>query len=158
MGNKKITIIIFSGELDKALAAFNIATGAATMGMDVTMFFTFWGLNIIRKDQKPKSKGVLKKLLSLMNKGGTKHLPLSRFHMLGIGQKMMRKLMKDSKIPSVDEMIVVAKELSVKFVACTTTMGLMDITKETLIEEVDAFAGVATYIDEAKDGQINLFI
>ena len=157
--SEKITLVLFSGELDKALAAFNIAIGAASMGMEVSMFFTFWGLNIIKKNEGSiKSKGIMRKMLNLMNRGGSKRLPLSRFHMLGLGKWMMGKLMRQSKMPSIQEMIAMSSEMGVKFIACTTTLGMMGITKETLIPEVDRFAGVATYLAEARESKVNLFI
>lgn len=156
---KKLTIIVFSGELDKALAAFNLAIGAASSGMDVTMFFTFWGLNVIKKNGGAiKSKGLMRKMLNSMNRGGSKRLPLSKFHMLGLGKWMIGKLMRDIKFPSADELLHMAKDLGVRFIACTTSMGMMGIGKDAFIPEVDAFAGVATYLAEAGEGNINLFI
>jgi peroxiredoxin family protein len=156
---EKVTLAVFSGEMDKALAAFNIAIGAAAMGMEVSMFFTFWGLNIIKKNERPiKSRGLMRKMLNFMNRGGSKRLPLSRFHMLGLGKWMMGKLMKDASFPPVDELIATAREAGVKFIACTTSMGIMGITKDDFITEVDSFAGVATYLAEAREGRVNLFI
>ncbi len=156
---EKITIIVFSGDLDKALAAFNLAIGAAAMEMKVTMFFTFWGLNVIGKDKKvSKAKGMMRKMLNLVNRGGAKRLPLSRLNMGGLGGSMMKKLMKDSKIPSLEEMIRMAHEMGVEFIACTTSMGMMGILREDLIPEVARLAGVATYLGEAGEGKINLFI
>ncbi len=156
---EKMTIIVYSGEMDKALAAFNLAIGGATSGMEVTMFFTFWGLNIIKKNEGSiKSKGIMRKMLNFMNRGGSKRLPLSKFHMLGIGKWMMKKLVKDINFPQLPELIALAKELGVKFVACTTTIGLMGISKDAFIPEVDSFAGVATYLAYAKESKINLFI
>ena len=156
---EKVTLVVFSGEMDKALAAFNIAIGAASMGMEVSMFFTFWGLNIVKKNQGPiKSRGIMRKMLNFMNRGGSKRLPLSKFHMLGLGKWMMGKLMRDAKFLSLDELIATAREAGVKFIACTTSMGIMGISKEAFIPEVDSFAGVATYLAEAKEGKVNLFI
>ncbi len=156
---EKVTLVIFSGEMDKAQAAFNIAIGAASMGMEVSMFFTFWGLNIIRKnDGQVKSRGIMRKMLNFMNRGGSRRLPLSRFHMLGIGKWMMGKLMRDAKVPPLSEMIAMAHTAGVKFIACTTSIGLMGLSKESFIPEVDSFAGVATYLAEAKAGKVNLFI
>ena len=156
---EKVTLVVFSGEMDRALAAFNIAIGAVSMGMEVSMFFTFWGLNIIKKDEGPiKSKGIMRKMLNFMNRGGAKRLPLSKFHMFGLGKWMMGKLMRDAKFPSVGEMIVLAKQSGVKFIACTTTMGMMGISKEAFIPEVDSFAGVATYLAEARESKVNLFV
>ncbi len=156
---EKVTMVVFSGELDKALAAFNIAIGAASSGMDVSMFFTFWGLNVIKKNQGPiKSRGIMRKMLNFMNRGGPKRLPLSRFHMVGLGKWMMVRLMRDSKFPSLDEMIGLAREMGVKFMACTTSMGMMGITREAFIPEVDSYCGVATYLSEAREAKLNLFI
>ncbi|MBM4445279.1 MAG: hypothetical protein FJ020_08270 [Chloroflexi bacterium] len=156
---EKVTLIMFSGDMDKAMAAFNIAIGAASMGMEVSIFFTFWGLNLLKKNEGPiRSPGIMRKMLNVMNRGGSKRLPLSRFHMLGLGKWMMGKLMKESKSPSVQELLTLAHQSGVKFMACTTTMGIMAISKEALIPEVDSFAGVATYLAEAREGKINLFI
>ena len=156
---EKMTIIVFSGEMDKALAAFNLAIGGATSGMEVTMFFTFWGLNVIKKNEGSiKSKGIMRKMLNFMNRGGAKRLPLSKFHMLGMGRWMMKKLMKDVNFPQVEELMAIAKEFGVKFIACTTSMGMMGITKEAFIPEVDSFVGVATYLAYARESKINLFI
>ncbi|MCX6004766.1 MAG: DsrE/DsrF/DrsH-like family protein [Chloroflexi bacterium] len=156
---EKMTLILFSGEMDKALSAFNIAIGGASAGMEVTIFFTFWGLNVIKKNEgSSKSKGVMRNMLNLMNRGGAKRLPLSKFHMAGVGKAMMLGLMKDINFPQVDELLSMAKELGVKFIACTNTMGMMGISKEAFIPEVDSFAGVATYIADARESKINLFI
>ena len=155
----KVTIVMFSGELDKALAAFNIATTAAAMGSEVTMFFTFWGLNVIKKAGAGRgASGVMRKMLNWMNKGGSHRLPLSRFHMLGVGTWMMKKLMRESKMPQLQEMVEMARKLGVKFVACTNSCSLMDLTDQDVIPGVDRFAGAATYLGEAREGTVNLFI
>jgi peroxiredoxin family protein len=156
---EKVTIAMFSGDMDKALAALNIAIGAASAGMEVSMFFTFWGLNIIKRNEGSiKSKGLMRKMLNFMNRGGSKRLPLSKFHMLGLGKWMMARLMKDTRSPSVEELLALAKEMGVQFIACTNTMGMMGVSKDAFIPEVDRFAGVATYLAEAKEGKVNLFI
>ena len=156
---EKVTLVMFSGELDKALAAFNIAIGAASMGMEVSMFFTFWGLNIIKRNEGgDKSKGIMRRMLNFMNRGGSKRLPLSKFHMFGMGTKMMKQLMKDVNFPQLDELMAMAKEMGVKYIACTTSMGMMGLGKEAFIPEVDSYAGVATYLAEAREGKVNLFI
>lgn len=156
---EKVTLVVFSGELDKVLAAFNIAIGAASSGMEVSIFFTFWGLNVIKRNEGPlKSSGVMRKMLNFMNRGGPKRLPLSKFHMFGLGKWMMTKLMKESKLPSLDEMITLATGMGVKLMACTTSMGMMGISKEAFIPEISSYCGVATYLSEARDSKINLFI
>ena len=155
----KVTIVLLSGDMDRAMAAFIIATGAAAMGMQVTVFFTFWGLNTIRrKGAASSAKDWLRRMFGLLNKGGADSLPLSRFHFWGLGTKMMQKVMKQNRMPGVPELMETALDLGVRFIACTTTMGLMGITKDTLIEGIDQFAGVTTYLAEAKHGSVNLFI
>jgi peroxiredoxin family protein len=155
----RVTIVLLSGDLDRAMAAFIIATGAAAMGMQVTMFFTFWGLNTIRrKGASSSASDWLRRMFGFLNKGGADQLPLSRFHFGGLGTRMMRKVMKQNRMPGVPELMETAQDLGVRFIACTTTMGLMGISKETLIEGIDQFAGVTTYLAEAKQGSVNLFI
>jgi peroxiredoxin family protein len=156
---ERVTIVLLSGDLDRAMAAFIIATGAAAMEMRVTMFFTFWGLNTIRrKGATSAAKDWLRRMFGLLNKGGAESLPLSRFHFGGLGTRMMQKVMKQNRMPGVPELMQTALDLGVRFIACTTTMGLMGITKDTLIEGIDQFAGVTTYLAEAKQGSVNLFI
>ncbi|MBC8263553.1 MAG: DsrE/DsrF/DrsH-like family protein [Anaerolineales bacterium] len=156
---ESVTIVVFSGELDKALASFNIATTAAAMGMDVTMFFTFWGLNVIKKNEGPlRSRGLMRKMLNWMNRGGSKRLKLSRFNMLGLGARMIKKLMREDKMPSIEELIAQANRLGVKLIACTTSMGMMDLGEDAFIPEVDSFAGAATFLGQARKGTVNLFI
>ena len=156
---EKVTLVVFSGEMDKALSAFNIAIGAASMGMEVSMFFTFWGLNILKKNKgSSKSQGLMRKMLNFVNRGGSNRLPLSKFHMMGFGTWMMKRLMKDANSPQLDELIATAREMGVKFIACTTSIGIMGLGKEVFIPEIDSFAGVATYLAEAKEGKVNLFI
>jgi len=155
----KLTLIVFSDNLDKALAAFNIATGAASMGMEVSIFFTFWGLNILRKKKEvSKPKNFIKKIFKKINKGGYDKLKLSKFHMFGIGTFLMKNLMKESNIPSIKEMLSLAKNLGINIIACNTTMEIMGIKREDLIPEVNEIAGVATYLSKAKDSKINLFV
>lgn len=154
-----VTIVLLSGDMDRAMAAFIIATGAAAMGMRVTMFFTFWGLNAIRrKGASSSAKDWLRRMFGMLNKGGAEAMPLSKFHFGGIGTSMMKRVMRDHRMPGIPELIETAQDLGVHFIACTTTMGLMGITKDTLIEGVDQLAGVTTYLAEAKQGTVNLFI
>lgn len=154
---KKVTLVVFSGDLDRALAAFIIATGAAASDMKVTMFFTFWGLNIIKKE-KVKSKGFLKKIMNFLNSGNAKKLALSKFNMLGLGTAMMKKFMKEQKMPSLPEMIQIAHKQNVKMIACTTTIGIMGLENDSFIPEADTIAGVSTYLADAAESQVTLFI
>lgn len=156
---QKATIVVFSGDLDRAIAAFNIANTAAAMGTEVTMFFTFWGLNAIRrKGQLSKPKDWARKMLGWLNPGGADALPLSRLHMLGLGTGMMKGLMMKERMPSLEELIRIASSFGVQFVACTTSMNMMSLTEEDFIPEVKEFAGAASYLDIARQGQVNLFI
>lgn len=156
---EKATIVVFSGELDRALAAFNIATTAASMGMEVTMFFTFWGLNVVARERSGgRGRSGLQKMLGLMNRGGARRLKLSRLDMLGGGRAAMKRLMREYRMPSLEEMISMADELGVRFIACTTSMALMGLGEEDFIPEVDEFAGAATYVEKASGSAINLFI
>jgi peroxiredoxin family protein len=155
----RVTLVVLSGDMDRVMAAFIIATGAASMGMRVTMFFTFWGLNAIRRPGgRTRATDALRRMFGFFNKGGADRLPLSRFHFWGLGTRMMKLVMKQNRMPGVPELMEIAKDLGVKFIACTTTLGLMGITKDTLMDGIDQFAGVSTYLAEAKDAQVNLFI
>lgn len=154
-----VTIVAFSGDLDKLLAAFIIATGAAASGKQVNMFFTFWGLKLLQQTKrKPKGLNFLQKMFALMVKPGTEKRSISKLNMAGMGSMMLKKLMKKSKVPSLAELVSTAKSLGVKFTACTTSMGVMGITKETLIPEVDNIAGVASFLADAEKSSVTLFI
>jgi peroxiredoxin family protein len=158
MNKDKSTMIVFSGDLDKALASFIIATGAAAMGKQVTMFFTFWGLNVLRKDQYVKvKKTLIEKVFEKMLPRGPEKLGISKMNFGGLGAKMMKRVMKEKNIVSLQELMEMAKELDIKMVACTMSMDVLGITKEELIDGVD-FAGVATYLADAEESNINLFI
>lgn len=160
-GHEKLTIAVLSGDLERALAAFMLATTGASMGMDVSMFFTFWGLNIIKKNEGSlKSKGLMRKMLNWMNRGGSKRLKLSRFNMMGAGTAMMKQLMKETKMPSLDELIIMANEMGVKMIACTTTCGVMGLSPEpeTFRKEVWNMAGAAHFLNEARQSSVTLFI
>lgn len=158
MDENKKTIIVFSGDLDKALAAFIIANGAAAMGNEVTMFFTFWGLNILRKAQKVRiKKSFMEKMFGFMMPRGADKLKLSKMNFGGIGTKMMKSIMKKKNVNSLNELIESAQAMGVKIVACTMSMDIMGIRKEELIDGID-YAGVATYLGYADEANVNLFI
>jgi len=156
----KATIVIFSGDLDKALSAFVIATGAAAMGWEVTMVFTFWGINIVRDEKKkaPLKKDFTSKMFEFLMPRGAKQLRLSKMHMFGIGTAMMKKRMKVKNVQGLREFIKDAKELGVKFLVCNLPMDIMGLQKEEFIDEVDDICNVSTYLKEAKDAELNLFI
>ncbi|QNB48461.1 hypothetical protein BR63_15185 [Thermanaerosceptrum fracticalcis] len=149
---------MFSGDLDKAMAGFIIANGAAAMGDDVTMFFTFWGINILRKSEYvPVKKGFLEKMFGWMMPRGADKLGLSKMNFGGMGSVMMKKIMKDKQVSSLPELISTAQSLGVKLVVCTMSMDVMGIKEEELIPGLE-FAGVATYLGEADQAGVNLFI
>lgn len=155
---EKTTIILFSGDLDKAIAAFIIANGAAAYGHEVTVFCTFWGLNVLRKDQRvPVKKGMLERMFGRMMPRGAKRLGLSRMNFAGIGPKLIRHIMKKYNALSLPELIDLAREQGVKLVACTMTMDLLGLQKEELLDDID-YAGVAAYLGDASESKVNLFI
>lgn len=155
----KKTIIVFSGDLDKAMAAFVIANGAAAMGDDVTMFFTFWGLNILRKPEKVKTgkKSFLQGMFGAMMPRGAGRLGISKMNFGGMGARMMRLVMKQQNVNSVEELIATAREQGIKMIACTMSMDVMGIHAEELMDGLE-YAGVATYLGEADEANVNLFI
>ncbi len=158
---EKMTIAVLSGDLERALAAFMLAVTGASMGMEVSMFFTFWGLNIVKRSEGSiQSKGLMRKMLNIMNRGGAKRLKLSRFNMLGLGTWMMKRLMKATNMPSIDEYITMARDMGVKLIACTTTCGVMGIPpeKDTFRSEVESLAGAAYFLGEARESKVTLFI
>ena len=158
---EKLTIAVLSGDLERALAAFMLATTGASMGMEVSMFFTFWGLNILKKNEGGvASKGLMRKMLNFINRGGSKRLKLSRFNMFGLGTWMMKRLMKDKNMPSVDEYITMAKDMGVRLIACTTTCAVMGIqpVESSFRDEVESLAGAAYFLNEARQSKVTLFI
>lgn len=152
------TLIVFSDDLDKALASFVIANGAASTGKKVSIFFTFWGLNVIKKTNKPKvKKDFLGKMFGLMLPSSSKKLSLSQMNMGGMGKKMMRYIMKRKNIESLENLMLQAKENGVEFIACSMSMDVMGIKKEELMDGV-TIGGVAAYLDRAENANVNLFI
>ncbi|MBN2838932.1 MAG: FAD-dependent oxidoreductase [Fusobacteriaceae bacterium] len=152
------TMVVFSGELDKVLASFIIANGALAMGKKVNMFFTFWGLNALRKEHYTNhNKGLLDKMFGLMMPKGVNKLKLSKLHMGGLGTYMMKFVMKSKNVSSLDELISTFLKNGGKITACTMSMDVMGISKEELIDGVE-FAGVANYLGDAEDSFSNLFI
>ena len=157
-GKDDKSMVVFSGDLDKAIASFIIANGAAAMGRKVTMFFTFWGLNILRKPEKVQvKKGFMDKMFGMMMPRGSKKLGLSKMNMGGMGAKMIRKVMNDKNISSLEDLIQQAIKSGVRIVACTMSMDVMGITKEELIDGIE-YGGVAAYLGAAEESDVNLFI
>ena len=152
------TFVVFSGDLDKTIAAFIMANGAAAMGREVTIFFTFWGLNILRKPKKVKvKKSLIEKMFGFMMPRGTKKLGLSRMNMGGAGAKMIRAVMKSKGVSSLEELIQNAIDHGVKLIACQMSMDIMGIKREELIDGVE-LGGVATFLGSGEQSNMSLFI
>lgn len=152
------TIIVFSGDLDKVLASFIIANGAAAMGRPVTMFFTFWGLTVLRKPKKqPVKKSFMESMFGFMLPRGSGKLKLSKLNMAGMGTAMMKRIMSDKNVDSLEELIHKAMNAGVKIVACTMSMDVMGIKAEELIDGVE-LGGVGAYLGDAEESNVNLFI
>jgi len=151
-------MVVFSGDLDKAIASFIIANGAAASGKKVTLFFTFWGLNILRKpDKVPVNKSFIGKMFGAMMPRGSKKLGLSKMNMMGIGPKMIRSVMNNNNVSSLEELIESAIQQGVEIVACQMSMDVMGIAHEELIDGV-TIGGVGYYLGKADQSGINLFI
>ena len=156
--NNRATIIVFSGDMDKIFAALIIATGCAAAGMETTLFFTFWGLNTIKKGEPIKAKGFLGKMMGIMNRGGINRLNPSRFSFGGIGRVLFSKMMRDKNVASLEELRQTALDLDVHLLACKMSMDVLEITRDDLIPEVEDVVGVATFVKEAAKSKIQLFI
>lgn len=157
-GVKDKTFILFSDDLDKALATFVLANGAAATGAKVSIFATFWGLSVLKRPDKPQlSKTFMEKMFGFMLPSGTRSLKLSKLNMLGMGGKLIKKTMKDKHIASLEEMIRSAREAGVEIIACQMSMDLMGIRKEELMDGVEV-GGVAAYMERAESAGVNLFI
>lgn len=155
---KKKTIVVFSGDFDKAMAAFIIANGAAAMGSEVTLFFTFWGLNLLRRPEYiAVEKTFIEKMFGWMMPRGAERTTLSKMNMLGAGTQMIKGIMKAKHVASLSELIAKARQNKVRFVACAMSMDLMGIKKQELIDGVEE-GGVAMYLDQAEAAGVNLFI
>ncbi|OLO28512.1 hypothetical protein BTR23_17390 [Alkalihalophilus pseudofirmus] len=155
---KKTTIILFSGDYDKAMAAFIIANGAAAYDHEVTIFSTFWGLNAFRKSEHvPVKKGFLEKMFAGMMPRGADKMGLSNMNFAGMGPKMIKHVMKKHNAMPLPDLIDMAKEQGVKLVACTMTMDLLGLQQDELIDGLE-YAGVAAYLADAEEGNVNLFI
>lgn len=154
---KKATIIVISGDFDKLFAAFSIATGAAAANMDVTMFFTFWGLRAIKKNILT-GRGLFGRMVGLIEGGDITKANPSKYGFLGMGRWMFGKMMKNKNVASVIELRQLAIDLGVKMYSCQTSMEVMEIDQSKLIDGVTDTAGVALMIEEAQQSEFSLFI
>jgi len=158
MAAKKLSIIVFSGDFDRAVAAFTLATGAAAVNWEVNLFFTFWGLDIIKKRRGRSAigKGILARFFNFLL-GGRRNLPLSRLNFGGISPILMTGMMKKRNVATLDELIAAAGQLKVKFVACEMAMHILGIKKDDLVDEVTEVIGVPAFLSYSQDAQV-LFI
>src|SRR5690349_17830802 len=156
---EKLSLIVFSGSLDRLIAAFVLATGAAAMGMKVSMFFTFWGTAALRLDNVKVKKTLLERMFGWMLPKGVKKLPLSQMNMGGGGPMMIRYIMKKNGVASVEEMIELCKELGVELNVCTMSMDLLGMKPDELIDYPGrSFCGVAKFLETAAPGKITMFL
>jgi peroxiredoxin family protein len=154
----RVSLIVFSGDLDKVLASFVLATGAASAGMETSMFFTFWGLSTLKsKTASAVQKGLKQRLFTLMTPSSSETLGTSKMNFFGMGAVMLRSMMQEQGIASLEELMAMARELGVKMTACTMSMDAMGVTKEELIDDI-AYGGVAAFMADATRSRVSLFI
>jgi peroxiredoxin family protein len=153
----RVAIVVFSGDLDRVLAAFVIATGAAAMGQQVSMFFTFWGLSVLKKDKQLSGKTLFQKMMTLMSPGSSKGLPVSKMNYFGVGAKMLRSMMKAKNVDSLEKMISLARELGVRMIACEMSRDVMGIKESELVAGLEC-GGVASFLADSLKSRTSLFI
>lgn len=153
----RVALVVFSGDLDRVLASFIIATGAAAMGQQVSMFFTFWGLSVLKKDRQFPGKTLFQKMMALMSPGSSKSLPVSKMNYFGVGAKMLRSMMKKKNVSSLEEMISLARELGVRMIACEMSRDVMGIKESELVDGLEC-GGVASFLADALKSRTSLFI
>ena len=156
--HKKLVIMAWSGDLDKIWPTFILGTTGAAMGMETTIFFTFWGLfPLVRNEVHITGENWMQKMMSMMNRGGTEHLKLGKMNFVGAGPAMMKKLAEEHHVASPDELLEVARDLGVHLVPCQMTMDLLGLTRDDLIDGIEEPAGATTALLEAQDA-VTLFI
>jgi peroxiredoxin family protein len=159
MPEDRATIVVFSSDLDKVLASFVIATGAAAAGLETSMFFTFWGLCALKKagGSAPANRTLKERMFAMMTPSGSKALGVSRMNFFGVGAMMLRSMMREKGIASLEELMDIAKDLGIKIIACTMSMDAMGVSKQELIDNLE-YGGVATYMADACRSKVTLFI
>ncbi len=155
--SNKVALIVMSGDMERLFGAFIIATGAAASGMDVSMFFTFWGLRAIKSGQRT-GRSFLGRLIGFMERGDLNRASPGRYSFFGLGRWLFRKMMRSHRVPSLVELRQMAINLGVKFYACEMSLEVMEITSKALIPEIKACVGVAHFLAIAKEAGITLFI
>ena len=153
----RVALVVFSGDLDRVLAAFIIATGAAAMGQQVSMFFTFWGLSVLKKNKQLSGKTLFQQMMALMSPGSSKSLPVSMMNYFGVGARMLRSMMKAKNVSSLEEMISLARELGVRMIACEMSRDLMGIEESELVAGLEC-GGVGSFLADSLRSRTSLFI
>jgi peroxiredoxin family protein len=151
------TMVVFSGDLDRQLASLVIATGAAAMGMEVSIFYTYWGLSGLKKGRSFAGKTLKEKMFAMMTPEGLSKLPVSQMNFGGVGRAMLKSMMQEKGVSSIEELFALAREMGVKLIACTMSMDVMGIAREELIDGI-AVGGVATFLGDAARSRVSLFI
>ncbi len=153
----RLAMVVFSGDMDKTIAAFIIATGAAAVGMEVSMFFTFWGLSAVKKQKIYDGKNLIEKGFTAALPGNVEALGLSKMNFFGIGANIMKKLMKDHEVTSLPEFVALAQEMGVKMTVCDMSRELLGVRDDELIDGLE-IGGVAAYLGDASHSKVTLFI
>ena len=153
----RVTLVVFSGDLDRNLAALVIATGAAAMGLEVSIFYTFWGLSALKRQPTLRGKGLKERLFALMTPSRLNRMPVSKMNFGGVGRVMLQSMMREKQVASVDELFDMGRQLGVKLIACTMSMDVMGIAREELVDGI-GLGGVATFLGDASRSKVTLFI
>ncbi len=153
----RVALVVFSGDLDRVLAAFVIATGAAAMGQQVSMFFTFWGLSVLKRENHLAGKTLLQQMMAVMSPGSSRSLPVSKMNYFGVGATMLRTMMKQKNVSSLEEMIALARELGVRMIACEMSRDVLGIQESELVASLEC-GGVASFLAESLKARTSLFI
>lgn len=157
MPQDKVAIVVFSDDMDKVLAGFVIANGALAMGMEVSMYFTFWGLTAIKKTTNLKGKALKQRMLALMTPGKSEEMGTSKLNMLGMGPRMMRSIMKEKNVASLEELRGLAQEMGTRMIGCTMAMDVMGVEEAEFVEGIE-LGGVATFMEEALKSRMTIFL
>lgn len=153
----RVSIVVFSWELDRILAAFAIATGAAALGYQTSMFFMFWGLAGLRQKKVMSGKRLREGLVSMLTPGNSRQLPMSRMNFFGVGARTLRKMMRDKHVASLEDLMRIARRMGTRMVACETSRDLMGIRDEELVSDVE-FGATASFVADALHSRATLFI
>ena len=157
MPKDKVALVVFSNDMDKVLAGFVIANGALAMGMEVSMYFTFWGLTAIKKTTTLKGKALKQRMLALMTPGKSDEMGISKLNMFGMGPRMMRSIMKEKNVASLEELRDIAQDMGTRMIGCTMAMDVMGVDASEFIDGIE-LGGVATFMEEALNARATMFL